>query len=721
MRAVPDGFTGAIMAVDGISDGAVLLHGPGGCRVRHMVLSSAVYTREGDDVEFWEPYYYGYRRVPATYLDEQDFISGAYWKSEEGLEAVKARSPSIVMVVDSPGAGLIGDDHDGAIAEAGMADVAFRMDEPLASVPFATGVDHALVRAMEHIAPEGRGTRKGTVNILGISIMDKDWAAARDELRGYLEAMGLEVVCCPGAGSSVADMVRSVDSEFNVVVCPEMCARLSEWYSGFGVRTVRSPRGAPVGFDATEAWVRAIAEASGRDPSVPLAEIRRRREYVRDRFVGMRYSAGRIRGMRYSVAGIASVVRPLTEWLFEYLAMAPEAVAVDDGGDPAEVEALKGFLESKGYGRAWGREPVPCDVVLCEGVTAYTMLLSHECLVGIPIAHSSMGIDDVIPRPVYGAAGAMYILDELLHGARSARSGPPRLEQPVVQGVERHAPRYQHDEVPPGEVQVVRQGRRPYRLARVGQREQVEQDLEAGVQRGHGEERPAEEGHREDDEAVEGRHARVGFRDERGGEPEAGEHHARDDRADHQHRRELQGVVPRVPGGREDQADRQEEEARQHPPEEAHDALPEHHGVEVQRAHHHLVEAPVVQPLDVQPRGGGGERRVQRGERHYAGDDERDVRDADVRGAGPEPEPEGDEVEQRAHYAHHQDVQEVVLHEHQVAPGDVAGLHEHVRHVLPSTPLPVSSTNTSSRFVSLITTSPESPAANPLAFSRSSK
>jgi hypothetical protein len=31
-----------------------------------------------------------------------------------------------------------------------------------------------------------------------------------------------------------------------------------------------------------------------------------------------------------------------------------------------------------------------------------------------------MGLDDVIPRPVYGIQGALYILDEILHGVRGS-------------------------------------------------------------------------------------------------------------------------------------------------------------------------------------------------------------------------------------------------------------------------------------------------------------
>lgn len=423
MRSVPDGLTGAIMAVEGISDSCVLLHGPGGCRIRHMVHSSATYPREGRifDIDYSEPYFYGYPRVPATYLDEYDYINGAFYKLREGLEAVRQRSPGLVAVLNSPGAGLIGDDIRKAMDEGGFECPNVFLECPTSSTPMPNSVGSTLRSVMESLAPVRGNVRNGTVVLLGLSIIDKDWMSAREELSGYLTDMGLEIICCPGAGSSTAELLASVDAEFAVVVCPEMCEGLSEFYSDIGVTVIRSEAGAPVGLDSTEAWVSKVAEVTGRDPAEALARISGCRARVRERFYGMRYNSARIRGLTFSIAGTASVVRPLTEWLYRFLAMAPAAVTCDDGGDPDEVFALKEFLDFVGYGEAYGLEPeAGCDVVLCDGITSCTMALNGGCRIGIPIGYSSMGLDDMIPRPVYGTGGVLYILDEILHGVRGS-------------------------------------------------------------------------------------------------------------------------------------------------------------------------------------------------------------------------------------------------------------------------------------------------------------
>lgn len=420
-RTLPDGFVGAVMAVESISDALALLHGPGGCRVRFMVYSSAVFPRmrleEHDD--YFIPYFYGYPRVPATYLDEYDFINGAYYKLEEGLPIIDSKKPGLVVIINSPGAGLIGDNHEKAIKEAGMADRAIWMDEALVSMPMTQGYDHTLREIMEHLNPVKGYTAKDTVNLLGMTVLDKDWEAAVEELTENLESMGLTVRCVPGAGADLEALRDSVNSEYCVVVCPEACQTLCDYYSSRGLKIIRSDAGAPVGFDAVEAWYRNIAEATGKDATIPLSKVNRARDKIYQRFVGMKYNALRIKGQTFSAAGVSSVIRPLTEWLYNYLAMAPIAVDPDPGYDEEEVARLKEFLESIDYADSFGKElKEGSDVVLSEGIMALTMRLNGSCNIGIPIGHSSMGLDDVIPRPIFGVQGAMYILDEMLHGVR---------------------------------------------------------------------------------------------------------------------------------------------------------------------------------------------------------------------------------------------------------------------------------------------------------------
>lgn len=423
MRTLPDGFNGAIMAVESISDAIAFLHGPGGCRVRHMVHSTAVFPREDpkDIAGYSIPYFYHYPRVPATYLDEHDYINGASYKVLEGLPIAASKKPSLIVIINSPGAGLIGDNHEKTIRDLELDPKILHMDESLVSMPFTVCYGHTLRAIAEKLNPIRNNPQKNTVNIIGLTILDKDWRDAKDELCNLVESMGLKVISTPGAGASVSEIRESVNSEYSIIVCPETCDGLLEFYESHGVKTIRSSAGAPVGFDATEKWILSIAEETGMDPAPALDIIRRAKDRVFDKFIGTKYNSLRIKGLTFSIAGTASVVRPLTEWLYNYLAMAPIAVSLDPGADETEVESIKNFLDSIGYSNSFNKEPKEgSGVVLAEGITAYTMALNGGCRIGIPIGYSSMGLDDIIPRPVYGVQGALYILDKILHGVRGS-------------------------------------------------------------------------------------------------------------------------------------------------------------------------------------------------------------------------------------------------------------------------------------------------------------
>ena len=56
----------------------------------------------GEAVEF----YFGQPRVPATYLDDHDYVFGATDKLEKILPVVAQKGHSLVAVVNSPGAAL---------------------------------------------------------------------------------------------------------------------------------------------------------------------------------------------------------------------------------------------------------------------------------------------------------------------------------------------------------------------------------------------------------------------------------------------------------------------------------------------------------------------------------------------------------------------------------------------------------------------------------------
>ncbi|TQS79722.1 MAG: hypothetical protein A3205_02775 [Methanomassiliicoccales archaeon Mx-03] len=70
-----DGFWGALMAAESIRGCAAVLHGPGGCRMTVSGVSVQSVIRPFSIEE--GPFYFTEPRIPATYLDDEDYINGA--------------------------------------------------------------------------------------------------------------------------------------------------------------------------------------------------------------------------------------------------------------------------------------------------------------------------------------------------------------------------------------------------------------------------------------------------------------------------------------------------------------------------------------------------------------------------------------------------------------------------------------------------------------------
>ena len=100
-----DGFWGALMAAESIRGCSAVLHGPGGCRMTVSGVSVQSIVRPFSIEE--GPFYFTEPRIPATYLDDEDYINGADYKLSDLLSTVDAEA---VLVVQSPGTSLIGDD-----------------------------------------------------------------------------------------------------------------------------------------------------------------------------------------------------------------------------------------------------------------------------------------------------------------------------------------------------------------------------------------------------------------------------------------------------------------------------------------------------------------------------------------------------------------------------------------------------------------------------------
>jgi nitrogenase molybdenum-iron protein alpha/beta subunit len=433
-RIEPDGLTGAILAIEGIRDGAAVLNGPTGCKGYHSALSERQLAR-GDGhkhVLYRREFYFGQSRVPATYLDRDDYIFGAAEKLDRMLKTVATQGHALIAVVNSPGAALIGDDLPRLVAQTAQEsqDVARTECVVVESAGFsdtaAHGFQQALMAAIDRLCPGPLPTVAKTVNLLGLSIQHKHWEGSATELKRLLGLCGIAVTSVVSAGTTVSELRQLPSAECNAVVYTEYGTGLAGWLEQrYGTPYV-SLDGAPIGFDATERWIKAIGRAVGADPMPALEAITDARRRAFSVLVRWSDLTDLPKGATFGIRAAPSVALPLTRWLHDYLGMIPVAVTVTTTGDEALTGQLRAYLDAIDCTDAWqaALEDVAPEVVIADD---NVIALAQEAaraqgarVAGISL--SGRAYIDLIPKSLLGTQGALYLVEQIVNGLE----GTPR-------------------------------------------------------------------------------------------------------------------------------------------------------------------------------------------------------------------------------------------------------------------------------------------------------
>jgi Nitrogenase molybdenum-iron protein, alpha and beta chains len=414
----PDGFIGTLLAIEGITDARAVLNGPTGCRGYPAYFSDRHYPREDflNRGTLKELFFFGQPRIPYTYLDSEDYILGSTQKLQEILPLIAEKGATFLAIVNSPGASLIGDDLKRFLAEAHLDDICMAFEVAAYSRPFPEGFDMAITAVLKWLRLNHLPHIKKRVNLLGFSMFQKYWQGNIAEIMYLCELMGLSVVSVPGAGSSVSEIRESTTASFNIVIFPEYCRKTAEFYeSEFGISSVYSPGGAPVGFDATEKWIKTIATATGCDPTPALEEIRKRRRYAYHQIARYNHEAGYPEGTTFAIRGDSSFVLPVTSWLYEYLGMVPVSVELMAGEDADTVDSLKEYLAANNFSEILGTRPalVKPDFYFGDGLSGKDLELSGRCRKSVEIFNRETGDVQFIQKAFLGGEGALWILEQI--------------------------------------------------------------------------------------------------------------------------------------------------------------------------------------------------------------------------------------------------------------------------------------------------------------------
>lgn len=420
---LPDSLTGAIFAIEGIADGCVILNGPTGCKFYHSAVSNDQFVRSlsFDPLSYSEDYYFGQPRVPCTYLDGYDYVYGSGGKLEGALRMAAQKNYGLIVVVNSPGAALIGDDLELMLEKEVKEIPCFAIENTGYSGTFGEGFENALIQLFKKELSKGSTVRPNTINLLGINILQKHYDGNIEAIKKLLEDCGIDVLCTPGALDGLAVLKQVPEAALNVVVYPEYGLQTALYLKeNLDMPFVVPEEGPPIGFEATEAFVKTVVDFFEADTRPALETIEKTR--ARSFLYLARYTSlfGMPKGAFFSVKAEASVAYALTKWLVSYLGMIPAAIEILDDAPPEVLKRLLVFLESIGcretFGRAVNREPV--QMIFADGTTIAQLKQQHDRCAGMEIALPSLGYLDVMPKTLFGDQGALLFLENILNGLR---------------------------------------------------------------------------------------------------------------------------------------------------------------------------------------------------------------------------------------------------------------------------------------------------------------
>jgi len=395
-----------IFALEGMKDALVLLNGPMGCRFYHSTTSGFLAPRgrlklppvSGAapvpvDYNTLNDFFFRQERVPSTYLDGYDYVYGTKEKVAEALRYVRENVDfSLLGIVNSPGAALIGDDLLGIARELLGARRVVMLESSGYSIPVEEGYAQAIEAMLRQLGPalwgEKRERRPRTVNLFGLSIWQRYWEGDLQELRRLLDLCGIEVVAAPGAMCSVGELSKLPEAALNVVLDPAMGLPAAEYLrEAFGTPCFVCP-GLPVGFSATESIFRELCKVLDASPEALLEESGKARARAWFKLSGVYESSGKPKGVKFAVVGSPAQEKAFSAFLTDYLAMSRCG-------------------------------PEEAELVFSNANVISELMLKNKTFCGIEIGLPGMGYVDLTLKTQLGISGSLFLIEQVINGLMS--------------------------------------------------------------------------------------------------------------------------------------------------------------------------------------------------------------------------------------------------------------------------------------------------------------
>lgn len=400
----PDALLGTMIALEGVRDAMTIIHGPTGCKMYPADLTERLFIDRKDEIETRNPFlrtekYFFYQpRLPCTLLDGNRLILGSSERLGDLYSILVRESPELIGIINSPGATLTGEN-----LEACSSDIpTVRVPSNDFSASMQTGFSACSVKIIEALSKPCE-VKKGTVNILGLSIWHLNFEDDVKEIGRMLSLCGIEVNCFLCAGSS-ADEIRNIASaELNIVVDGDFGLRAAEYCrQRFGTPYIEVT---PIGFDGSERMIREACRCMGKDPSKALDDSVTFRRRTANKISSLEKRYIKIRGRTFSVHSTPVLADSIAGFMYEYLGLVPSAIQYDgEGGKGFDI----GIPVDDDVWETYS------DILFSSGSEISAMLSRRMASGGVCICDPETHPVNIFPRPMMGPTGAARLMEDVL-------------------------------------------------------------------------------------------------------------------------------------------------------------------------------------------------------------------------------------------------------------------------------------------------------------------
>ena len=369
----PSGFIGAAMGIQGIRDATVVLHGQNGCR-KGLLSSqkSMIRTKEREN-----RFYGAENAIPYSNIRPEDYYNNTVPKLEEVMEHVSGEEYSLKVLMCSPGISMIGDDCKRYCSKDSET---MLLNTDFLSNSVSKGFDECMHDVVDFLSPNQGERIDNGVNLIGLSIMHKDWYSYCHEFSHLLKDAGFKINCVLGAGCMVQDIRDSVNASYNIIVDPAYSERTAEMYKDrYGIESISIGR-CPIGFDSIDSLFERIEDVTGTELAHGRSMVKKSKKRA---YEGIISSGKCLRGRTFDVMAEETTSLPLSEFLESSFCMVRSTDTPD-------------YLFAPG------------DIALLED-------REGRCGKGIDIGFPSSYGSEFLKKPLMGLEGTMYILDALFN------------------------------------------------------------------------------------------------------------------------------------------------------------------------------------------------------------------------------------------------------------------------------------------------------------------